>query len=49
MEYGRWEIIVVYDIENMSEKAKEDLGYTDEEGKFDAMKKAIEEDGYTCK
>lgn len=43
------EIIVVYDIENMSEEAKKDLGYSDEEGKFDVMKKAIEEDGYTCK
>ena len=43
------EIVITMDMDGMSAETKTEMGYTDEEGTYDAMKKDLEESGYTCK
>lgn len=43
------EVKITMDFEKMSAEDKESAGYTEEESTYDAVKKELEEQGYTCK
>ena len=43
------DVVVEMNMAKMDAETKEEMGYTDAEGTYDAMKKGMEESGYTCK
>ena len=43
------DVVITMNLDKMSAEDKTEMGYSDAEATYDAMKKAAEEDGYTCK
>ena len=43
------DVVITMDMDKMDQDTKDDMGYSKEEATYDAMKKSLEESGYTCK
>ena len=43
------DVVINMDMEKMDDATKDEMGYSKEEATYDAMKKSLEESGYTCK
>lgn len=43
------DVVINMDMKKMDDATKDEMGYSKEEATYDAMKKSLEESGYTCK